>query len=85
MAEIELYLRDRLPQQKDNINIIAEKDKEFHVMCDDYDACIDALRYWSRSEKPEAGMRMSEYRELIVTLYDEINRILGKTLDGMAE
>ena len=73
-----LYIRDLLPDQKDSIDGLSAENKEFMCLCDDFDACVYALKYWAASEKPESRARVDEYRELTVTLHKEIMNILDK-------
>ena len=54
------------------------EDREFLALCDDFDACVDALHYWASSEEPGARARAGEYRDLIGALYEEITQILEK-------
>jgi len=52
------------------------KDPEFLTLCEDYDACVDALRYWAKSEAPEAETRVKEYTILVRELKEEITQAL---------
>jgi len=79
MVDITRHIRERLPGQKDSIELLVAEDSEFLAMCDDYDACVDALHHWASSEEPGAKTRVNEYRDLIGALYGEITQILGKT------
>ncbi len=54
------------------------EDPEFLALCEDYDACVNALRYWSQSKKPEAKTRVSEYRALVRDLEEEIDQVLTR-------
>ena len=45
-------------------------------MCEDYDVCVDDLRYWSDSKEPEAKTRVNEYRVLVRELQEEITQAL---------
>ena len=54
------------------------KDPEFFVLCEDYDACVDALRYWAKSEAPEAKTRVNEYRAFVRDLEEEITQALTR-------
>ena len=65
-----------LSDQKVSIDPLAGQDSEFLALCDDYDACVDALQYWGSSEEPGAETRAGEYRDLIGTLFEEITQIL---------
>lgn len=56
---------------------LIEKDGEFLALCEDYDVCVDALRYWAESKEPEAKTRVNEYRTLIKELEEEITQALA--------
>ena len=49
-----------------------EEDMEFYDLCQDYEICVNALRYWTTSDDPQAGARIDEYRSLVRELEDEI-------------
>jgi hypothetical protein len=76
------HIRETLPDQVDSIDLLVSADSEFHAMCDDYDTCVDALRYWAGSAEPDANKKVNEYRELIGALYEEITRILEINKNG---
>lgn len=52
------------------------EDPEFLTLCEDYDACVEALRYWTQSKEPEAKTRVNEYRGLVRELQEEITQAL---------
>jgi hypothetical protein len=52
------------------------EDPEFLSMCQDYDACVNALNYWIQSKTPEVQARVNEYRALIRELEAEIIQVL---------
>jgi hypothetical protein len=52
------------------------EDPDFLTLCEDHDACVDALRYWAESEAPEAETRVNEYRALVRELRQEIAQAL---------
>ena len=70
------HIRERFPDKKHNIDFLMAKDPEFFDLCEDHDACVDALRYWAKSEKPEAETRIDEYRTLVRELQEEITQAL---------
>jgi len=72
----ELDIREKFPDQKHAIDFLAAQDSEFLALCEDYDACVDALRYWIESEEPEAETRVDEYRDLVRELEEEILQAL---------
>ena len=52
------------------------KDPEFRTLCDDHEACANALHYWAKSKETEAEARIVEYHNLIQDLEDEIGEAL---------
>ena len=70
------HIGERFPDKKHTINLLMAEDSEFRDLCEDYDACVDALRYWTKSKAPEAETRVTEYHGLIQELEDEINQAL---------
>ena len=74
------HIRERFPDKTHTIDLLMAKDPEFLDLCEDHDACVDALRYWAKSEKPEAEIRVNEYHILVRELQEEITQAL-KALD----
>ena len=70
------HIRKRLPDKKYSIDLLMAEDPEFGALCEDYDACVDALRYWAKSKEPEAKTRIDEYRVLVQELQEEVSQIL---------
>jgi hypothetical protein len=70
------HIRERLPDQKHRIDRLMAEDPEFLAMCEDFDACVNALRYWDKSKEPEADTRLNEYRILARELQEEIAQAL---------
>lgn len=77
MGDITHQIKARFPDKKEAIADLMAEDADFCVVCQDYGACIDAYRYWSRARDPEAGTRASEYRDLIQALEGEIEEALS--------
>ena len=77
MNDRERYIREKFPDQKHAIDLLAAQDSEFLAMCEDYDACVSALQYWAKSIAPEAEARVIEYRTLIRDLQEEITQALA--------
>jgi len=71
------HIRERFPDKKHSIDLLMTKDPEFLTLCEDYDVCVDALRYWAKSKEPEAKTRVNEYHALIQELEDEIKQALA--------
>ena len=68
------HIRERFPDKKQSLDLLMAEDPEFLAMCEDYDACVNALRYWTRSKEPEAKTRVNEYRALVRDLEEEITQ-----------
>ena len=72
MGDKKRHIRERFPEQKDRIDQLMAQDPEFLSLCEDYDACVDALNYWANSKTSEAGIRVKEYRHICQKLEDEV-------------
>ena len=48
------------------------KDPEFLSLCEDYDACINALQYWTQSKDPEAEAMIDEFSTITRELEEEV-------------
>ncbi len=70
------HIRERFPDQKHRIDLLLAEDPEFFTLCEDYDACVDALQFWANSEAPEAETRVDEYRTLVRELQEDIAQAL---------
>ena len=70
------HIRERFPDKKHTIDLLMTKDPEFFDLCEDHDACVDALRYWAKSKQPEAETRVNEYHILVRELQEEITQAL---------
>jgi hypothetical protein len=69
-------IREQFPDQDNTIDLLMAEDPEFLAMYEDYDACLNALQYWVKSQEPEAKDRVNEYRALIRELQQEISEAL---------
>ena len=76
MDEKTRHIQDRFPDKKHSIDLLMAQDPEFLTLCEDHDACVDALRYRAKSNAPEAETRRNEYRALVRELQDEIAQAL---------
>ena len=70
------HIRERFPDKTHTIDLLMAKDPELLTLCEDFDACVDALRYWAKSEKSEAETRVKEYTILVRELLEEITQAL---------
>ncbi len=78
MNDRDLHIREKFPDQKHALDLLAAQDSEFLAMCEDHDACINALEYWAKSKEPEAETRVNEYRTLVQELQEEIAQALTR-------
>lgn len=76
MNEKAHHIRERFPDKSHIIDLLMAEDSEFLTLCEDYDVCVYALRYWAKSKAPEAETRVNEYRTLIEELEEEIAQVL---------
>ena len=72
MNEMAFHIRERFPDKKQSIDRLLAEDPEFADLCEDYDVCVNALRYWSKSEAPEAEIRVNEYSTLAQQIEEEV-------------
>ena len=70
------HIRERFPDKNHSIDLLMAEDPEFPDLCEDYDACVNALRYWAKSKEPEAKTRVNEYHTLVRELEEEITQAL---------
>ena len=68
------HIREQFSDKKPSIDLLMAEDPEFLALCEDYDACVNALRYWTQSKDPEAETRVNEYRALVRDLEEEITQ-----------
>jgi hypothetical protein len=76
MDEKNHSILERFPEKSHTLALLIAEDPEFRTACEDYDACINALRYWSESKEPEAEIRMNEYNTLVRELEEEIIQVV---------
>ena len=76
--QLEVFGEEIYPVEtfKQTLELLMEKDPEFGDLCEDYNACVEALQHWVKSGKPEAGQRVTEYRTLVRELQEEIAQAL---------
>ncbi len=72
------HIREQFPDKKQSLDLLMAEDSEFLALCEDYDACVNALRYWAESKDPEAETRVNEYRVLVRELEEEVTSTLHK-------
>lgn len=76
------HILEKFREDSHTIAHLIEKDDEFLALCEDYDACVNALRYWASSKEPEAENRVNEYHNLVRELEEEISQALAALEPG---
>ena len=66
------HIRKRFPDKKQSIDRLLAEDPEFLALCEDYDVCVNALQYWSKSTEPEAESRVNEYSTLAHAIEEDV-------------
>ena len=72
MNEENANVLKRFPEKIHTLTLLMAENPEFLAVCEDYEACVEALRYWAQSNEPEAEARTQEYRALVQELEAEI-------------
>jgi hypothetical protein len=70
---------DQFPDHKRAIMRFFKEHEDFQDLCEDYRQCVDALRYWNRSDDKDAPARRMEYRTLLLELAAEILQYLNES------
>ena len=70
------HIIERFPNKKHSIERLLAIDPEFLALNDDYEVCVNALQYWTKSGEPEAKIRVNEYSTLAKDLEEEIIAML---------
>lgn len=73
---------ERFPEEIKGLKRLFESDQSFQSLCDEYEACLIALRYWRESNLPEAAHFRSEFSSLLEELEEEIMEHLRKARPG---
>jgi len=69
---------DRFPDFKGTITRLFRANENFQALCEDHQRCVEALRYWGRSEEEVAEVRRDEYSSILLDLETEILQRLNK-------
>jgi hypothetical protein len=76
------HILEKFREDSHTIARLIEEDGEFLALCEDYDVCVNALQYWSKSKALEAKTRVQEYRSLVQELEEEISLTLAALEPG---
>ena len=63
---------ERFPNYKKTITRLFTGNENFQALCEDHQRCVEALRYWYRSQEEVAEARWDEYNSLLLDLEAEI-------------
>jgi hypothetical protein len=77
-----VVVAERFPEKREALKRLFDSNQSFQSLCDEYEACLVALRYWRESSLPEAPDFRNEYSSLLSELEEEILEHLGKDLSG---
>ena len=69
---------ERFPEKKDALAKLFESNQSFQSLCDEYEACMVALRYWRESSLPDAREFLREFSSLLGDLEEEILEHLNR-------
>jgi hypothetical protein len=69
----------RFPDSKDTVKKLFKENDTFHIVCEDYHRCAEALRHWNESASEEAPARREEYAALLRDLETEILQNLNES------
>jgi hypothetical protein len=62
----------RFPDHKDALRQMYRESESFQSICYQFQKCQEAVRYWAKSERPEAADRHREYMTLLHELELEV-------------
>ncbi len=63
---------ERFPESRELLGQLFESSQSFQSLCDEYETCLAALRYWRESSLPEAPEFRNEFSSLLSELEQEI-------------
>lgn len=80
MKDKSICIIKRFPEKSHALTLLMAEDPEFLAICEDYEACVAALSYWTQSSEPEAVTRIDEYNTLVRELEEEIIQVVAARL-----
>jgi hypothetical protein len=75
---------ERFPEHQPSLERLWEVNSSFQSLCDEYENCVAALKYWQLSAEQEARHYRDEYAALVPELEAEILYYLGESDEGPA-
>jgi hypothetical protein len=73
---------ERFPENREALKRLFESNQSFQSLCEEYEECLIALRYWRESILPEAADFRNEFSTLLSELEDEILEHLNKQVSA---
>ena len=74
------HVLEKFPDRAGEIKRLYKENQDFHIMCEDYRQCAEALHHWNQSHRKEAVTRRREYEQLFQELMDEICLYLNEAV-----
>ena len=71
----------RFPDRKDALLQMHRTSESFRSICENYQECLEALRYWAESEHETAVDRHREYASLLHELEEDVRQNLSMGLE----
>jgi hypothetical protein len=63
---------ERFPEYREIFKRLFESSPSFQTLCEEYEDCLRAMRYWRESSFPEAPEFRNEFSSLLRELEEEI-------------
>lgn len=73
-----IALFERFPENREIFKRLFESNQSFQNICEEYEECLRAMRYWRESSFPEAPELRNEFSSLLRELEVEILKCLSK-------
>ncbi|TVL99764.1 MAG: hypothetical protein CV087_16635 [Candidatus Brocadia sp. WS118] len=71
------FILKRFRKHSEKIQCLFNENDSFRSLCEDYQVCAKALKYWSHSRSSKAPTRREEYSVLLQELEEEVLIYLG--------
>ncbi|MGA2401309.1 MAG: hypothetical protein ABSG91_06335 [Syntrophobacteraceae bacterium] len=74
------FFVERFPEKKEALRRLFESSQSFQSLCEEYEACLHALKYWRESSLPEAPDFRNEFSTLLSELEEETLEHLNREI-----
>ncbi len=71
---------ERFPESREILKRLFESSHSFQTLCEEYDDCLRAMRFWRESTFPEAPEFLNEFSSLLREFEEEIIEYLSKSI-----